>query len=38
LIFDPISKVSKTDEWYIDFFENCLCMRAWGACGLALGG
>jgi hypothetical protein len=38
LIFDPISEVSKTIDWYIDFFEIFMCMWAWGACGLALGG
>jgi hypothetical protein len=30
--------VSKTAEWYIDFFESLMCMRAWGGWGLALGG
>jgi hypothetical protein len=38
LIFDPCLEVSKTADMYIDFFETFMYMRAWGACGLALGG
>jgi hypothetical protein len=30
--------VSKAVEWFINYFESFMCMRAWGACGLALGG
>jgi hypothetical protein len=30
--------VSKIDKEYVNIFDSCVCMRAWGACGLASGG
>jgi hypothetical protein len=38
LLFDFQSEVPKIDEEYVNILEACVCMWAWGACGLASGG
>jgi hypothetical protein len=37
-LFDPQLEVLKIDEEYVNILEACMCMRIWGASGLASGG